>query len=62
VTVASLYSLPLIVLKSSAKVADAKDKSKIVKSFICTCRLESSADLFSNISIPVKANCWAAEH
>jgi hypothetical protein len=37
--VASLYSLPLTVLKSSESAATAKDKSKIVKSFIRTCRL-----------------------
>src|SRR5260370_33380467 len=50
VTVASLYSLPLAVLKSSESAAAAKDKSKIVKSFVCTCRLDS-VQICSQISL-----------
>ena len=50
VTVASLYSLPLTVLKSSESAAAAKDKSKIVKSFICTCRL-APVQICSQISV-----------
>src|SRR5436190_18447027 len=39
VTVASLYSLPLAVVKSSENAAAANDKSKNIKSFVCTCRV-----------------------
>src|SRR5580765_2133656 len=50
VIVASLYSLPLIVWKSSESTAPAKDKSKIVKSFVCTCRL-GPVQICSQISV-----------
>src|SRR4026207_1382020 len=50
VIVASLYSLPLTVLKSSESAAAAKDKSKIVKSFVCTCRLDP-VQICSQISV-----------
>src|SRR4029077_11003999 len=50
VIVASLYSLPLTVLRSSESAAVAKDKSKIVKSFVCTCRLDP-VQICSQISV-----------
>jgi hypothetical protein len=50
VIVPSLYSLPLTVLKSSESAAAAKDKSKIVKSFVCTCRL-GPVQICSQISV-----------
>src|SRR3954453_24216622 len=50
VTVASLYSLPLTVVKSSEHVAVAKDKSKNIKSFVCTCRV-GPVQICSQISV-----------
>ena len=50
VIVASLYSLPFTVLKSSESAAAAKDKRKIVKNFVCTFRLDP-AQICSQISI-----------
>src|SRR5436189_5908114 len=46
-TLASLYSLPLIVLKSSEKPSDAKDKIKAVTSFLFTFCRSYVAFLFS---------------
>src|SRR5437763_4889904 len=50
VTVASLYSLPLSVVRSSENAAAAKHKSKNIKSFVCTCRL-GPVQICSQISV-----------
>src|SRR3954451_10243602 len=50
VTVASLYCLPLTVVKSSENAAAAKDKSENIKSFVCTCRV-GPVQICSQISV-----------
>src|SRR6266550_1065028 len=49
VTVASLYSLPLTVLKSSAKAADAQHRIKNVATFVLICYVNRRSRFSSDI-------------